>query len=197
MALYLGSQKVSVNICNRTGGIDTSDATATADKIFLDETAYVDGEKVTGTFTIDNEINSQDNLIAQLRGALNGKAGNGGVSGGLETYALTVSIEGLDYDAHVICTILNNGVIERYIKTFYYKDGQNQSFVIENVICGSPVIVYEDTWYDCELENIESVDSIELEPFLVCYLSIYCKQNNLDSNTASITLINTLEEEEW
>lgn len=175
-----------------SGGIDTSDATATADKIFLDETAYVDGEKVTGTFTIDNEISSQDNLISRLRGALNGKAGNG-----LETYTLTVSIEGLDYDAHVICTTLNNGVIGRFIKTFRYEDGQNQYFVIENVICGSSVIVYDDDWYDCELENIERVDYLDLGSYMRNFLSVYCKQNNLDSNTASITLINTLAEEEW
>lgn len=62
------------------GGINTSDATATADKIFLNETAYVDGEKITGSFTIDNELTTQDNLLAQLRSAMSGKAagfGNG------------------------------------------------------------------------------------------------------------------------
>lgn len=55
-------------------GIDTSDATATANAIFKDETAYVDGEKVTGIFTIDSELTAQDNLISQIRTALNGKA---------------------------------------------------------------------------------------------------------------------------
>lgn len=55
-------------------GIDTSDATATADKIFLNETAYADGKKVTGTFTIDSELTTQDDLISQIQTALEGKA---------------------------------------------------------------------------------------------------------------------------
>ena len=57
------------------GGLDTSDATASADEILQGETAYVDGEKVTGTFTIDNELTTQDNLITQIQTALEGKAG--------------------------------------------------------------------------------------------------------------------------
>ena len=55
-------------------GIDTSDATATADKIFKDETAYVNDEKVTGTFTIDSELTTQDDLISQITTALESKA---------------------------------------------------------------------------------------------------------------------------
>lgn len=48
------------------GGINTSDATATADKIFKDESAYVDGEKLIGTFTIDSELTEQNDLISQI-----------------------------------------------------------------------------------------------------------------------------------
>lgn len=56
------------------GGIDTTDATATADEIFDGETAYVNGNKVTGTFTIASELSTQDDLITQIQTALQNKA---------------------------------------------------------------------------------------------------------------------------
>lgn len=56
-------------------GTDTSDATATTDKIFLNETAYVNGSKLTGNFTINEELNTQDSLITQIQAALDGKVG--------------------------------------------------------------------------------------------------------------------------
>jgi hypothetical protein len=49
-----------------SGGIDTSDATATADEIFAGETAYTATGKVTGTFTIEDELAAQDDLISQI-----------------------------------------------------------------------------------------------------------------------------------
>lgn len=54
--------------------ITTSDATAVADEILKGETAYVNGSKVTGTFTIDQELTTQDDLIAQIQTALQNKA---------------------------------------------------------------------------------------------------------------------------
>lgn len=62
------------NLPEYNEGIDTSDATATAEDIMNGETAYVNGTKVTGSFTIDNELSTQDNLISQIQTALEGKA---------------------------------------------------------------------------------------------------------------------------
>ena len=56
--------------------ITTTDATVTSEKMFLDETAYVNGEKVTGSFTIDAEVTEQEGLIDQIQAALEGKASN-------------------------------------------------------------------------------------------------------------------------
>lgn len=55
-------------------GTDTADATATADEIFAGETAYTAEGKVTGTFTIDNELEAQESLIYQIKSALANKA---------------------------------------------------------------------------------------------------------------------------
>ena len=59
------------------GGVDASDATASADEIFADETAYTADGKITGTFTIDSELEEQGDLISQIAAMLEEKAGGG------------------------------------------------------------------------------------------------------------------------
>jgi hypothetical protein len=70
--------------------IDSSDATVTEDKMFKDETSYAKGKKLVGTFTLDSEMTAQDNLIAQIQSALEGKASGG--STGKPEQTKTVSI---------------------------------------------------------------------------------------------------------
>lgn len=64
--LELLLQKVNALPEAGSGGIDTSDATATAGEIFAGETAYNADGKVTGTFTIDSELTEQNDLISQI-----------------------------------------------------------------------------------------------------------------------------------
>ena len=56
------------------GGVDTSDATASADEIFAGETAYTASGKVTGTFTINSELTEQGELIQQISSLVAAKA---------------------------------------------------------------------------------------------------------------------------
>ena len=85
--------------------ITTTDANATSEEIFLNKTAYVNGEKVTGSFTIDEEITSQENvisaqdeMIANIISALEGKAASGG---GVTVPELTTITWETNYADHI------------------------------------------------------------------------------------------------
>lgn len=81
--------QMATEITGISAGIDTSDATVSNEDIMDGKTAYANGEKITGTFTLSEELSAQDALIQQIESALVGK-GSGG--GGLPTQEKTVEI---------------------------------------------------------------------------------------------------------
>jgi hypothetical protein len=87
--------------------VSTTDATASADEIMSGETAYVNGTKVTGTFSIDSELSAQDALIQQIESALVGKAA-GGSGGGSD---LPDGYRRVDYIRFAGEQIVDTGII--------------------------------------------------------------------------------------
>lgn len=73
-----------------TIGTNISDATATADEIFAEETAYTANGKVTGTFTIQDELTEQNDLIQQISTLVATKANP---QGGTDTSDATATAE--------------------------------------------------------------------------------------------------------
>lgn len=66
------------NLPNGADDGSTSDATAVAGEIFAGKTAYARGAKLTGTFTIEEELAAQNELLEELAAALEGKAAGSG-----------------------------------------------------------------------------------------------------------------------
>lgn len=166
-----------------SGGIDTSDATANASDIMEGQTAYVDGEKLTGTFTIDNEVNSQNALIANIKSALEGKASAAPVlqdktitengeytsdSGydGLGT--VTVNVESSGGGANLnTCSISIETMFENVqislttvvdgIITPYFSTSEYFSEEVTNILCGSTIMI--TTYAQNNISNFLSVSS--------------------------------------
>ena len=68
--------------------VDISDSTVAPEDLMNGETAYdAKGDKITGTFTLEEELTEQGSLITQIMTALNGKAAGGGTS---ETWTFTM-----------------------------------------------------------------------------------------------------------
>lgn len=110
---------------------------ANASEVFLGkEVINQDGNTVTGTFTIDNEVNTQEDLLAELQTALNGKIGGSG-SGNIDTCIVT--IEGVSHIPYISYTKLENGLITAKSMHINISD----SVTILDCICNSCLCIIE------------------------------------------------------
>ena len=110
----------------------TNDATASADKIMSGETAYVNGSKVTGTFSIDSELTAQDDLITHIQSTVDNLP-NVGMS--IETCIGTVYVQHIDLGADMILYYLDKNLTLQFIDFFNGFNGDVISFeVVKNSI---------------------------------------------------------------
>lgn len=136
---------VKVNALPEVEGTDTSDATATADEIFAGETAYVNGEKVTGTFIIEEELTKQNDLISQITTLVTTKANPPGSSGDNSCLCETINATLLmrsTATGSVIYTIRDmDGSLACRQDTFN-KMGSTYGCSIEAVaLCNTPIVI--------------------------------------------------------
>lgn len=129
--------------------ITTTDATAAASEIFKDKTAYVNGSKLTGSFTIDDELTAQNDLITQLEEVLATKAA-GGIPE-LQEKSVTPTttsqtiIADVDYDGLSKVTV--DAIPSGYVQpTGTINISANGTFDVTNYVSANVLINGSETW---------------------------------------------------
>lgn len=137
--------------------IDLTNDTVTPSDLMSGVTAHgANGQTITGTFSLDTEISAQDNLIAQIKSALEGKASGGG---GTTIETCTVDFDnGGNWFLVCYATISNNQIEVKILDNPDYTVGFN----IQGVIKGSNIwveVTDSDEWectnatFEKKLEN--------------------------------------------
>lgn len=122
---------IAMPLANQTSG------TATAADIASGKTAWVKGVKLTGTFTVEEEIAEQDTLIANILTALDTKAAGGG---GASVQTATVNYLEWGLSLFLVYTAYVGGAFVTTIIDSPYNDS-GDPVILENVVVGSSVFV--------------------------------------------------------
>lgn len=130
----------------QSGGINLPELTnkGLAEDLMLGKKLIDDkGKVITGTFTIDNELSTQDDLIAQIQAMVDSlpEAGNNEDDsfGNLET--CTVMATSYSGGTQYIANVFNNGKSEIFISNI---TSPETTTTIENVITGSIFLIVID-----------------------------------------------------
>lgn len=123
-----------------SGGLDTSDATAVAEDIMLGETAYTASGKVTGTFTIAEEISDQETLLANIEAALANKVGGGDGNGDSQVNTCIVTITSFASNIRQYEYVsYENGLYTHHNNIL---GDRVSNVVLSNVVCGCTIYIY-------------------------------------------------------
>lgn len=136
------------NLPEASNGVELPDLTnegTAADLVIGKELIDGDGNKVTGTFTIDEEIINQSTLlseqnakIAELAEVLAGKAAGSGETS-IATCDVTVTQSGLPIRNYYTTAFTESEGIFLLTNDVH---GPNTPFVLQNVVCGSTITLY-------------------------------------------------------
>ena len=130
-----------VNALPDAGGVELPDLInqAEASELFLNkELIDSNGNKVTGTFTIDSELSEQDDLIAQIATALKGKAGGG--SGNANEWIPISSLPSVYAAEQTI--------------TYYLEVASNTKYLLVKNSSGTPLAAYVASNISGSMESI-------------------------------------------
>lgn len=156
--------------------ITTTDATAVASEIFSGETAYVNGSKVTGTFTIENELDTQESLIAQIQSAVDSLPEAGDVASGI---CPSLTITTIDFYVDYIGYSSNS----QYISHKHDSSSEDE-FIIHNIDIGKPLFLCGWSSGNLPIEVVNT--NIEILSSDDCGMLI-CKCTATDAATITIT----------